>query len=59
MFTADKDLALAPFRLYDRIVQMDRLRKESPKSTLTCPQFMEISLLAEENGDDSGSHTRK
>jgi hypothetical protein len=66
-FAADKDLALALFRLYDRIVhkrmEIERLRKESLKSTLACPQFMEISLLkqlfkllAEESGDYTGNY---
>jgi hypothetical protein len=66
MFTADKDIALALFRLHDRIthkrMEIDRLRTEPPVSALAFPHFMELSLLKQifkslldEKGDHSGN----
>jgi hypothetical protein len=67
-FPFDKDVALALFRLYDRIVhkkaEIDRLRRDAEfQSNLTFPHFMDLSvlrqlfkLLEDEHGDYSGNY---
>lgn len=66
-FTIDKDVSLALFRLYDRIIhkkaEISKMRKDELKSELKFPRFMELpvlselfKLLEEENGDYSDNY---